>query len=117
MSNQSSKSMYVLAQPYLLTPSDPAYRKPRINHNNHIKYLTIINQRRIIERVKKLIRKDNKMAKDKYKLNPIQLVCLALLTVAAVEGITELLGGGLRDLAAAAMLSFLLLMQIIENRI
>lgn len=49
---------------YLLLPSDPKYRE-KSNRGKRIKYLTISKRGSIIKRVKKLIRKDIKMASNK----------------------------------------------------
>ena len=100
----NSRTLNASVKPFLLTVSDPAYRKPRVDDKNYRKYLTIINQRRIIERVKRLIRKDNKMAKDKYKLNRLQIASAFLLACGAAFGFTELLGGEVRDAVGAALI-------------
>lgn len=57
-------------EPYLASKGDPAYTKPKVSHRGKsIKVLTKRKKWRIIQVVKKLKRKDDKMAKDKIKNN------------------------------------------------
>lgn len=55
-------------RPWLLDPKDPHYRR-YINRGNKEKYLTIVKSSGILKRVKKLKRKDGKMALDKKQNN------------------------------------------------
>lgn len=74
MKNRKKKlpSVTKAAAPYMLTPDDPAYRKPytrktKSYSGKSTKYLTKVKPPGIIELVKKLKRKDDKMAHDKNK--------------------------------------------------
>lgn len=74
---------------YMLTPSDPKYRKPKtITPMRSIKVLTNAKERSIIRRVKNHKRKDKKMGTNKTnKLNKTEAVkSLMWLIEAAFRG-------------------------------
>lgn len=100
--------------PYLLDPRDPYFPESLIDGGVSIKYLTIKNPWPIIRRTIK--RKDGKVAKIKNnKLKQTQYIAIGLLAVAGINGITQFLGGGLRDGIVAAFLAGLLFAFAIDD--
>lgn len=101
------QSLNKLVAPYELVPTDPQYRKPRRNSSKSTKVLTSIPQGITLEGITKVIRKGNEMAKEK-QTSFLKSGSLVLLTVAAVNGVTVLLGGQLTDFAVSVVLVTLL---------
>jgi hypothetical protein len=101
--------------PYMLDNKDPKYRPRKIdNRGRSIEYLTIITKLLILRDVIK--RKDGKVATQKNKqLSHRQYGAISLLTIAAVTGISNLLGGGLREAIMAAILCALLFAYAIDK--
>lgn len=105
-----------IVAPFFFLESDPDYRKPK--KSTPIlsrKVLTISKWWRILRDVIKQ-RKGSKMASSKNnKLNAKQYLVGTVMAVAALNGITEFLGGTLRDAVVAAILVGLLIVTAIED--
>lgn len=101
-----------IIDPYMLDPNDPYFKQDRSNYR---KVLTTKVPRITIVRPR-IIRKDNLMANKKSttKLTKLQGLSLLILSITAVVGICEMLGGQLGDAVAGAVIVFLLLVEFID---
>jgi predicted transcriptional regulator len=100
-----------IIEPYMIDGSDPKFRRmkrliPTINKEKSIKVLTILKALPILKSVKK--RKDDKVKTKKQMLTFKQTGSISLLALAAVVGITNILGLGVKEFVAAAVLCAML---------
>lgn len=97
-------------EPYIMATDDPknTEKKP-------IKVLTSLSPKRTIRNVFNKRKDDKPMAqKIKTEINYVQTASLVLLSWFAAWGITEMLGGGLKDAVVALMLTTVLFIQAVE---
>lgn len=96
--------------PYLAAPGDPVFIKHRPKEVSRRKSIKVLTYFRRVYKVRVTIkRKDGKMATKKQTYNWKQTSSTSVLAIAAVVGISQLLGGSIRDAVAAAVLCALLL--------
>ena len=100
------RSLVDADQPYLMDHKDPAYKLTRDKRVRPKKVLTQNKNKRTL-RLMVNRRKDGGMTK-RQKSKFIQEASLALLAIAAVTGITELLGGELKHAVVSALFVALL---------
>lgn len=113
--DRSRHNIGTITGPYLLDENDPMHNTDKkVQEEKSRKVLTISKSRRILDYVIK--RKDDKPMKIKKQTNYMQNGAIALLAIGAVEGVTELLGGQLKDAMVAAVLVFVLFALAIDYR-